>query len=117
MPIERLGDLLNPAARSLGFVHFEERFKNSELLDGLLPLSLWDGHEIGSISNVLVNSMIRLPLTNGMRSSLRLPTSRAIIASNPMQSTTTKRRFRQRMVFPGVKATETAITFSRVREV
>jgi hypothetical protein len=33
------------------------------------------------------------------------------MASNPVLSTTTKRRLRQRIVFPGLKATDTAITF------
>jgi hypothetical protein len=46
----------------------------------------------------------------GMRARRRFPTSRAIMASNPVLSTTTKRRFRQRIVLPGVKATDTAIT-------
>jgi hypothetical protein len=39
-----------------------------------------------------------------------------MMVSNPVQSTTTKRRFRQRMVLPGVKLTQTAITFSLVLE-
>jgi hypothetical protein len=45
-----------------------------------------------------------------MRARRRFPSSRAIMASNPVLSTTTKRRFRQRIVLPGVKATDTAIT-------
>jgi hypothetical protein len=51
----------------------------------------------------------------GMRARWRFPTSRAIMASNPVLSTTTKRRFRQRIVLPGVKATETAITVLGMR--
>jgi hypothetical protein len=39
-----------------------------------------------------------------------------MMVSNPVQSTTTKRRFRQRMVLPGVKLTQTAITYSLVLE-
>jgi hypothetical protein len=51
----------------------------------------------------------------GMRARRLFPTSRAIMASNPVLSTTTKRRFRQRIVLPGVKATETAITVLGMR--
>jgi hypothetical protein len=51
----------------------------------------------------------------GMRARRRFPTSRAIMASNPVLSTTTKRRFRQRIVLPGVKVTETAITVLGMR--
>jgi len=47
------------------------------------------------------------------RSSLRFPTSRAMIASNPVQSTTTK-RFRQRMILPGANSTDSLLLMFRL---
>jgi hypothetical protein len=49
-----------------------------------------------------------------IRSSLRFPTSRAMIASNPVQSTTTKRRFRQRMILPGANSTDSLLLMFRL---
>ena len=50
----------------------------------------------------------------GIRPSLRFPTSRAMIASNPVQSTTTKRRFCQRMILPGVNSTDSLLLMFRL---
>jgi len=37
-----------------------------------------------------------------------------MIASNPAQSTTTKRRFRQRMILPGVNSTDSLLLMFRL---
>jgi hypothetical protein len=37
-----------------------------------------------------------------------------MIASNPVQSTTTKRRFRQRMILPGVNSTDSLLLMFRL---
>jgi hypothetical protein len=37
-----------------------------------------------------------------------------LIASNPVQSTTTKRRFRQRMILPGVNSTDSLLLMFRL---
>jgi hypothetical protein len=94
----------------------DKRLEDCELLDGCLPFLLRDGHEIRYGSSALVNRIIGSASATGIRSSFRLPTSRAMTVSNPVQSTTTKSRLRHRMVLPGVKLTATAITFSLVLE-
>jgi hypothetical protein len=53
-------DLLHIGARSLGSVHFEERFEDRELLDNRLPLLLRDVRQVGLGSSALsTNRMIR----------------------------------------------------------
>jgi hypothetical protein len=45
---------------------------------------------------------------------LMTPNSGAMIASNPVQSTTTKRRFRQRMILPGANSTDSLLLMFRL---
>jgi len=65
MPVEDPGDLLHMGARSLGFVHFEERFKDWESLDSGLPLLFMHGHKVGCKSSAPAGCMVWPGFTNG----------------------------------------------------
>jgi hypothetical protein len=111
---EDFSDLLHSGPSSLDSIHFQEPFEHGELPDSRLPLVLRDSHEIRYRNSPLVNRMSGLCLRNRNTFQSPLPNSRAMIASNPVQSTTKKRRFLQRMILPGVNSTDSLLLMFRL---
>jgi hypothetical protein len=112
MLAQRIGCFLHTRQCSLRTAQFEQRLEDFELPDSCPPLFLGNGDQIRSLGWTLDFVGQCFSDWNTFEPAFTV-FLRDVIVSIPSESTTAKRRLRQRIMVPGTKPTENAIVILR----